>query len=424
MNTLNRLLINNLLSSIFSNFIWWALTFWTYLTTNNVLVTAYIAGIYTIFSALLSVYSGKLLDKYDKNKIIRFFSILQIVFMFLSYLVFFIQKNNLNNNSYFYLWIVLVLALISASLGSIRQLSTSTLVTSLVEHQKIGQTNGLISSISGISNTLTSLFSGLAVGFLNLDFVFVTTILILIVTTFDLYFINLPNHNVDVNQSSFKTADSLKYLIQKKDIFHIVIFTTINNFLGGVFMALLDPYGLSLVSVQNWGLIWSFLSIAYLLGGILISKFGLGKNELRTFFLINILTWTSSIFMTIQPWIWLLIVGCFLWLFTFPYLEACEATLLQKRIPEHMQGRILGLAQAIEQSSSPASAFIVGTITQLYAIPFMTDGLGAQLIGNWYGTGQSRGISLVFSIAGVVGLLFTIVFWKMNFVQLEDSIIE
>ena len=28
-----------------------------------------------------------------------------------------------------------------------------------------------------------------------------------------------------------------------------------NNFLGGVFMALMDAYGLSLVSVQAWGLL-------------------------------------------------------------------------------------------------------------------------------------------------------------------------
>ncbi len=35
-------------------------------------------------------------------------------------------------------------------------------------------------------------------------------------------------------------------------LFALIFFTTFNNFLGGVFMALMDPYGLLLVPVQIW----------------------------------------------------------------------------------------------------------------------------------------------------------------------------
>ena len=35
----------------------------------------------------------------------------------------------------------------------------------------------------------------------------------------------------------------------------LIVFATFNNFLGGVFMALIDAYGLSLVSVEVWGLL-------------------------------------------------------------------------------------------------------------------------------------------------------------------------
>ena len=39
----------------------------------------------------------------------------------------------------------------------------------------------------------------------------------------------------------------------------------------------------------------------------------------------------------------------------------------------------------------------------------MTSGAGADLIGSWYGVGVGRGIALVFSVAGVVGLAVTLV---------------
>lgn len=55
-------------------------------------------------------------------------------------------------------------------------------------------------------------------------------------------------------------------------LFALIFFTTFNNFLGGVFMALMDPYGLLLVSVQTWGMIFAITSLAFIGAGIYISK--------------------------------------------------------------------------------------------------------------------------------------------------------
>ena len=38
----------------------------------------------------------------------------------------------------------------------------------------------------------------------------------------------------------------------------------------------------------------------------------------------------------------------------------------------------------------------------------MTTGAGAELIGGWFGTGPERGLALVFTIAGLVGLVITL----------------
>ena len=41
-------------------------------------------------------------------------------------------------------------------------------------------------------------------------------------------------------------------------------------------------------------------------------------------------------------------------------------------------------------------------------IPFMTTGAGVELIGGWYGTGTDRGLALLFSVAGTIGLIVTL----------------
>ena len=64
--------------------------------------------------------------------------------------------------------------------------------------------------------------------------------------------------------------------------------------------------------------------------------------------------------------------------------------------------------QSIEQAASPLTAFLIGPITQLVFIPFMTTGAGVDLIGGWFGTGPDRGIALVFVLTGLLGLVVTL----------------
>jgi DHA3 family multidrug efflux protein-like MFS transporter len=90
-------------------------------------------------------------------------------------------------------------------------------------------------------------------------------------------------------------------------------------------------------------------------------------------------------------------------------MEAAEQTILQKVVPQERQGRVFGFAQSVEQAASPITSFIIGPIAQLIFIPFMTTGAGVRLIGPWFGTGSDRGLALLFTIAGLIGLGITLI---------------
>lgn len=202
---------------------------------------------------------------------------------------------------------------------------------------------------------------------------------------------------------------TIKHIKLVPGLFALIFFTTFNNFLGGVFAAPMDPYGLSLVSVQTWGLLWGVLSSGFILGGIYIAKRGLGTDPLRNLFRINIIMWITCIFFTIQPSIILLSIGIFIWVCLSPFVEATEQTIIQKVVPLERQGRVFGFAQSIETAASPLTAFLIGPIAQFIFIPFMTTGRGVSLLGTWFGTGPGRGIALIFILAGAIGLAITLV---------------
>jgi DHA3 family multidrug efflux protein-like MFS transporter len=189
----------------------------------------------------------------------------------------------------------------------------------------------------------------------------------------------------------------------------LIFFSTFNNFLGGVFMGLMDAYGLSLVSVQVWGVLWAVLSCGFIVGGLFIARFGLGKNPLFAMFAANVVIWIISSVFTIQPSIVLLSIGMFIYISVVPFIEAAEHTIIQKVVPLERQGRVFGFAQSVEMSASPLTTFMIGPVTELFFIPFMTVGAGVDLIGGWFGTGADRGIALVFTVTGIIGLIVTLI---------------
>ncbi|MFO7169920.1 MAG: MFS transporter, partial [Chloroflexota bacterium] len=191
-------------------------------------------------------------------------------------------------------------------------------------------------------------------------------------------------------------------------LFGLIFFNTFNNFLGGVFMSLMDAYGLLLVSVQVWGALWGFLSLAFIVGGLVVARRGLGASPLRTLFLANIAMWSICCVFTLQASVVLLTAGLFVWLCLVPAVEAAEQTILQKVIEPERQGRVFGFAQSVEQAASPITAFVIGPIAQFIFIPFMTTGAGVDLLGGWFGTGTDRGLALLFTVAGMVGLAVTL----------------
>ncbi|QQS19912.1 hypothetical protein IPL85_00395 [Candidatus Saccharibacteria bacterium] len=89
----------------------------------------------------------------------------------------------------------------------------------------------------------------------------------------------------------------------------------------------------------------------------------------------------------------------------FPVIEAAEQTIIQRVVPFKRQGRVFGLAQAIESASSPITAFIIAPIAQFGLIPYMNSDAGKIAFGWLVGDGEARGIALVFILASLVMLI-------------------
>jgi MFS transporter, DHA3 family, multidrug efflux protein len=326
------------------------------------------------------------------------------------------------------LWGFVLLMIAGVIVGNVRGIAMSTVVTLLVPEPGRDKANGLVGTTSGVSFLVTSVISGLLIGMSGMLSVLLVALAATAVAIVHLAALSIPEvRPVPAGDGSRRTdlRGTVALVAAVPGLLALIVFSTINNFLGGIFMALMDPYGLSLVSVEAWGLLWAVLSTGFIIGGLVVSKRGLGRNPVRVLLLVNLVLWTICSVFAVQSSIVLLAVGMFVYLCLVPVAEASEQTVLQKVVPFERQGRVFGFAQSVEQAASPLTAFLISPVAQFVFVPFMTTGAGAELLGPWFGTGPERGLALLFTIAGVLGLVLTIVaFTTRHYRQLSHHYLE
>jgi DHA3 family multidrug efflux protein-like MFS transporter len=417
----HRILANNLVANITNFTVWFAVTFWVFLETRSVFATGMIAGVFLAFTVGFGFWFGSLVDHHSKKNVMLGSSATSFGFFAIA-LAFerMAPHGAFTQVSSVWLWALVFSSMLGVIAGNLRSIALPTLVTILIPEDRRDKANGLVGMVGGIGFLTTSVISGFLVAYGGM-----TAVLALALALTLAAFVHLMA--VPIEERAATTSDgpkepkrvdirgTMRVIAKVPGLFALIFFATFNNFLGGIFMALLDAYGLSLVSVEKWGLLFGVLSTAFILSGLLISKIGLGTKPLRVLLLVNLISWSVACFFTIQPSIWLLAFGCFVWMFLGPWAEAAEHTTLQKVVPLERQGRVFGFAQSVEQAASPLTAFLIGPLTEFVVIPFMTTGQGAQAIGSWFGTGPARGMALVFTVAGMVGALATIIAFRSKY---------
>jgi MFS transporter, DHA3 family, multidrug efflux protein len=422
MKPFHHLLANNLVANVTNFTVWFAVTFWVFIESQSVFATGMIAGIYLVLTAGLGIWLGSIVDHNSKRLAMLGSSVVSAFFYAVALVMVLAEPDGAFADPFGpYLWAFILCVMFGVIAGNIRSIALPTLVTLLIPEDERDKANGLVGMVTGIGFLTTSVISGFLVAYTGMFGVLSLALALTGLAFLHLFFVQVDEGRAQANPDQPeepKRVDlrgTIRIIAAVPGLFALIFFACFNNFLGGIFMALLDAYGLSLVSVEVWGLLFGVLSTAFIVSGIVISRTGLGKNPIRTLLLVNAITWSVCCVFTIQSSIWLLAAGCFVWMLLGPYAEAAEHTTLQKVVPFERQGRVFGFAQSVEQSASPLTAFLIGPLTQFVVIPFMTDGAGAEAIGDWFGTGPDRGIALVFTVAGFIGLLVTILAFNSPF---------
>lgn len=407
--TFLQVLVNTAIANVTTSYLWFALTFWVYIETRSVLATGIIGGTYMLLIAVFSMVFGTIVDRHRKYHVMLFAGSVTLAAFGVSgalYLVF--PESVLLNLGGPMFWVFAGVILFGAVVENMRNIALSTTVTLLVPVERHANANGMVGTVQGLAFLVTSVFSGLSIGLLGMGWTLLIAIVMSAAALVHLMFLSIPEDQPEREAGRAMFMDlrgSITAVRAATGLFALIIFSTFNNFIGGVYIALMDPYGLELFPVELWGIVLGVTSSGFIIGGLLVAKFGLGRNPIRTMLLLVMVMGVLGAMFTIRDWWWLYAGGILLYMTLIPAVEAAEQTVIQKIVPFRTQGRVFGFAQAFEAAAAPITAFLIAPIAQFLIIPYMDSRAGQDAFGWLLGEGQARGIALVFLIAGLVMVL-------------------
>lgn len=403
-------LLNTLIANVTTSYLWFSLTFWAYLETRSVLATSIIGGSFMLLIAVFGTVFGSVVDRHVKKNVMIGSNLVTLVTFVAAgglFLAFPTERLIDWNGPVF--WVFVLVILVGGVVESMRNIALSTTVTLLIPADDRDKANGLVGTVQGLAFMVTSVFSGLSIGLLGMGWTLVIAIGLTALSLGHLLTIPIPEvpptrHESD-SAGHFDVRSALEAIRAVPGLMALVLFATFNNLVGGVFMALMDPYGLTLFSVESWGIVLGVTSIGFIIGGAWVAKFGLGATPLRSLMLANVVAAVLGMAFTIREVWWLYAGGILLYMCVIPIAEAAEQTILQRVVPYRTQGRVFGFAQSVEAAASPVSAFLIGPIAQFWLIPYMASDAGKERFGWLLGAGEARGIALVFLLAGAIMLV-------------------
>ncbi|NYD53644.1 MFS transporter [Microbacterium pseudoresistens] len=406
MRSFFQVLVNTMVANVTTSFLWFALTFWVYLETRNVMATGIVGGAYMLLVAIFAMVFGTLVDRHRKRHVFVFSSAATAVAFVLAWLLFLWQPEAaLLDFGGPWFWLFAGIILVGAVVEQMRNIALSTTVTLLVPVERHANANGMVGTVQGLAFIVTSVFSGLAIGFLGMGGTLVIAVALTVISLVHILFVRIPESAPEPDPDAPSALDfrgSVAAIRAVPGLFVLLFFAMFNNLIGGVYMALMDPYGLELMPVQWWGIVFGVASTGFIVGGILVSARGLGRNPIRTMLLLVAVTGVIGSLFAIRDWWVLYAVGIWVYMALMPAIEAAEQTVIQKVVPYRRQGRVFGLASAMEASAAPITAFLIAPIAQYAIIPFVESAEGRAAWGWLVGDGQARGIAVIFFFAGLV----------------------
>lgn len=308
-------------------------------------------------------------------------------------------------------WNIYVINVIIGVTNAFQQPASAVATGRLVPEEKISNVSGM----NSFSGNLIVVFSPMLAAFL-FAIGGLPLILLIDLASFTcafcvlLFFIAIPEQfKEEAHESPFAgIVEGFGFLKKEKGILYIMLTMALVNFFSRLtYENILSPMILARSSGNSiaLGMVNACMGIGGIAGGIIVS---VKKESRRKATAIYVSASLSFLFGDLMMafgrnafWWSLAAAAASL---PIPFIMANQNTILYRKIPAAMQGRVFAVRNAIQYSTIPVGIILGGYLADYVFEPFMDSGNGlAGMLGKIVGSGAGSGMAAMFLCTGVCG---------------------
>jgi MFS family permease len=355
---------------------------------------------------LLAPIAGILADRYDRRVLMMLGDGLSSLGIFVILLAF--RKHSLT------LGVVLIGVVLSSVWSALLDPAYKATITDLLTEDEFAKASGLVQLAGASKYLLSPLLAGFLLTIVDIDFILLIDIGTLLITVVAVFIVKKQfhkSHKKKTEQHLVKEfKEGIETLTKHHEVLMLVMILSVVTFFIGFVQTLYTPMLLSITSEKVLGIIESISASGLLVGSLIISI----KNRRNHYFEMMI---SGIIFMGIfivflgaSTNLWMIGLSGFLLFASLPFINTSAEVLIRMNIPNGKQGRVWGLIGVISQMGYIVSYILSGVLADYIFNPLLTKGGNlANSVGKVIGTGEGRGIGLMFIGSGV--LIIVSGFW-------------
>ena len=344
-----------------------AIGYWVYEKTGSSGLMGIMSAISMFVSMFLSPFSGSIVDKLDRKRVMVGMDIMQGLIILTVGILAFTDKLGIPG--------VLIAAFLAA-LGSVfYNPAVSTLMIDLIPHDEMVRGQSIFSGAMGLIQTVGSAFSGVMVAFFGVPLIIVINGLSNLYSAFSEMFIRVPR---TVQQGEPVSARGLlkdmgaaaKVIFSDKCLRIFIPFALVLNLLGAGPLTLVLPFCMEKgFTVDMYGYIMSVYTIGSLVCVLLL---GIIKLSPGARFWTLALGFTSSVVFYIFAWLSRGFVELCIFAFLAAFMNSAGNSVfsasMMLALPEENRGAIIGFIQSATIGGSAISAVVYGLLGDVFPL--------------------------------------------------------
>lgn len=395
-------------SGLGSSMTGFALVLWAYGQSHSAMSVSMMSFCNYVPYVILSLFVGSFIDRHGKKTIMLVSDSIAAIGS-LAVLAF-LLRGRLS------VWNIYVINAVIGITNAFQQPASAVATGRLVPEEKISNVSGM----NSFSNNLIVVFSPMLAAFLfaagGLPLILLIDLASFVIAfCVLLFFITIPEQ---AQQKTYRSpfagiAEGFAFLKKEKGILYMMLTMALINFFSRLtYENILSPMILARSAGDSiaLGIVNACMGAGGIAGGIAVSIKKESRHKAAAVYVSAALSFLfGDLLMAIgrNTFWWSAAAVCAS--LPIPFIQASQNTILYRKIPSDIQGRVFAVRNAIQYGTIPFGIVLGGCLADYVFEPFMGSGNGlAGLLGAMVGNAAGSGMAAMFLCTGICGFAVSV----------------